>query len=167
MTNTPPSNTLGALLIDNARLLRRRFDDRARAMGLTRAQWNVLVHLARSEGINQAGLADLMEVEPITVGRQLDRMEEAGWITRVPDPADRRIRRVHMTDKAKGVLGHMRELAQGVYAEALKGFDDAAREALIEGLTRLRANLGEPPGEEVPEAEAPTPPRRRGRVPDQ
>ena len=102
-------------------LLRRRFDQRARALGLTRAQWNVLSHLYRNDGINQAGLADLMEVEPITVGRQLDRMEEAGWIARRPDPSDRRVRRIYMTPQAQGVLYQLRELSRDIYAEALQG----------------------------------------------
>jgi MarR family transcriptional regulator, transcriptional regulator for hemolysin len=143
MPNTAPSNTLGALLIDSARLLRQRFDQRARALGLTRAQWNVLSHLYRNEGVNQAGLADLMEVEPITVGRQLDRMEEAGWITRQPDPSDRRVRRIYMTPQAQGVLDHMRELARDIYAEALEGIAPETRDLLLTSLAHIRANLSE------------------------
>jgi MarR family transcriptional regulator, transcriptional regulator for hemolysin len=143
MSNTAPSNTLGALLIDSARLLRQRFDLRARALGLTRAQWNVLSHLYRNEGVNQAGLADLMEIEPITVGRQLDRMEEAGWIARRPDPADRRVRRIFMTAQAQGVLDHMRELSRDIYAEALEGIAPDARDLLMSSLTQLRANLSD------------------------
>jgi MarR family transcriptional regulator for hemolysin len=146
MPNTAPSNTLGALLIDCARLLRQRFDQRARALGLTRAQWNVLSHLYRNEGINQAGLADLMEVEPITVGRQLDRMEEAGWITRQPDPTDRRVRRIHMTPKAQDVLDHVRELASDIYAEALVGIAPDTRDHLMTSLAQLRANLSDRSG---------------------
>ncbi len=143
MLNTAPSNTLGALLIDSARLLRQRFDQRARAMGLTRAQWNVLSHLYRNEGINQAGLADLMDVEPITVGRQLDRMEEAGWIARQPDPSDRRVRRIFMTAQSQGVLDHMRELSRDIYAEALEGIDPDTRDLLLTSLAQIRANLSE------------------------
>jgi MarR family transcriptional regulator for hemolysin len=143
MPDTPPSNTLGALLIDSARLLKQRFDQRARALGLTRAQWNVLSHLYRNEGVNQAGLADLMEVEPITVGRQLDRMEEAGWITRQPDPTDRRVRRIYMTAKAQDVLDHVRELSRDIYAEALKGIAPDTRDQLMTGLAQLRANLSD------------------------
>lgn len=143
MPDTNPSNTFGALLIDSARLLRLRFDQRARAMGLTRAQWSVLSHLYRNDGINQAGLAELMEVEPITVGRQLDRMEEAGWISRQPDPSDRRVRRIYMTSKAQGVLDHMRELSRDIYAEALNGIDPDTREKLLTSLALIRNNLSD------------------------
>jgi DNA-binding MarR family transcriptional regulator len=143
MPNTNPSNTFGALLIDSARLLRLRFDQRARTMGLTRAQWSVLSHLYRNDGINQAGLADLMEIEPITVGRQLDRMEEAGWIARQPDPSDRRVRRIYMTPKAQGVLDQMRELSRDIYAEALDGIAPEAREQLMTSLAQIRNNLSD------------------------
>jgi MarR family transcriptional regulator for hemolysin len=143
MPDTNPSNTFGALMIDGARLLRRRFDQRARAMGLTRAQWSVLSHLYRNDGINQAGLADLMEIEPITVGRQLDRMEEAGWISRQPDPSDRRVRRIYMTPKAQGVLDQMRGLSRDIYAEALDGIAPEAREQLMASLAQIRNNLSD------------------------
>ena len=159
MPDTNPSNTFGALMIDGARLLRRRFDQRARAMGLTRAQWNVLSHLYRNDGINQAGLADLMEVEPITVGRQLDRMEEAGWIARQPDPADRRVRRIFMTPKARGVLDQLRELSRDIYAEALEGIAPDIREQLMASLVRIRNNLSdraEPASSEPKEVSAGT-----------
>jgi MarR family transcriptional regulator for hemolysin len=143
MPDTNPSNTFGALMIDGARLLRRRFDQRARAMGLTRAQWSVLSHLYRNDGINQAGLADLMEIEPITVGRQFDRMEEAGWISRQPDPSDRRVRRIYMTPKAQGVLDQMRGLSRDIYAEALDGIAPEAREQLMASLAQIRNNLSD------------------------
>jgi len=143
-----PANTLGALLSDTARLLRRRFDQRARTLGLTRAQWNVLAHLYRNEGINQAGLADLMEIEPITVCRLLDRMEEGAWVSRQPDPADRRVRRLYMTPKAQAVLTQMRELAGDVYAEALDGLPPGAAEQLIASLIQVRTNLSARPSEE-------------------
>src|SRR3954463_13030008 len=95
--------SLGFLISDTARLMRRRFDQKARHLGLTRAQWQVLAHLARNEGINQVGLAELLDVEPITLCRQIDRMEEGGWVVRRPDPGDRRARLLFMTEKARPV----------------------------------------------------------------
>src|SRR5690348_13133430 len=89
-TMQDPERSFGFLLYDAARLLRRDFDRRARRIGLTRAQWSVLANLVRNEGVNQAGLADIMEIQPITLVRLLDRLEEAGWIERRPDPTDRR-----------------------------------------------------------------------------
>jgi MarR family len=82
--------TLGFLLHEVARLLRRRFEQNARDFGLTRSQWQVLAYLANNEGINQSGLADLLEIEPITLGRIVDRLQARGLIERHPDPSDRR-----------------------------------------------------------------------------
>src|SRR5258705_13669945 len=82
--------TLGFLLHDVARLLRRRFEQNARDSGLTRSQWQVLAYLANNEGINQSGLADLLEIEPITLGRIIDKLQVRGLIERHPDPSDRR-----------------------------------------------------------------------------
>jgi DNA-binding MarR family transcriptional regulator len=139
----PAPETFGFLLSDAARLLRRRFDQKARRLGLTRAQWQLLARLARNEGTNQAALADLMEVEPITLCRLLDRMEEGGWVERRPDPADRRARRLYMTDKARPVLEEMRALADGIYDEALSGLSAEAREALLSALRLVRTNLSD------------------------
>ena len=139
--------TLGFLLSDAARLFRRRFDQKARHLGLTRAQWQVLARLARHEGINQAGLADLLDLEPITLCRQIDRMEEGGWVTRRPDPGDRRARLLFLTDKARPMITRMRALAEEVYAEALAGLPREAQAQLISALEHVRANLAEPPVE--------------------
>ena len=89
--------TLGFLLHEVARLLRRRFEQNARDFGLTRSQWQVLAYLANNEGINQSGLADLLEIEPITLGRIVDRLQARGLIERHPDPSDRRVWLLHLT----------------------------------------------------------------------
>src|SRR6185437_9269425 len=81
-----PERSFGFLLHDIARLMRKRFDQRARSLNLSRAQWQLLVHLSRREGINQSGLAEILEIENITLGRLVDRMEEAGWVERRLDP---------------------------------------------------------------------------------
>jgi hypothetical protein len=80
--------SFGFLVNDVARLFGRRFDHNGRRLGLTRAQCRTLGYLARNEGINQAGMAELLEIRPMTLVRQIDRMEEAGWIERRPDPAE-------------------------------------------------------------------------------
>lgn len=135
----PPS--LGFLLSDVARLLRRRFDQRARDTGLSRAQWQALFHIARDEGTNQASLAERLDVEPITLTRLLDRMEEGGWVERRPDPGDRRARLVFLTAKAHPALATMRALANDIYEEALAGLAPEARTALLGSLEHIRANL--------------------------
>src|SRR3546814_17953597 len=95
-----PERSFGFLFHDCARLTRREFERRARAIGLTRAQWAAIAHLRRNEGCNQSTLADLLDVEPITLARLLDRMETAGWVRRQADPKDRRARPVFLTGKA-------------------------------------------------------------------
>src|SRR5258708_25213691 len=87
MTQPSLDRSFGVLLHDIARLLRKRYEQRARPLGLTRAQWQVLAHLQRHEGINQSGLAELLEIEPITIARLVDRMEEAGLVAPRPGPA--------------------------------------------------------------------------------
>ncbi|MBT6882724.1 MAG: MarR family transcriptional regulator, partial [Rhodospirillaceae bacterium] len=82
--------SLGFLMADVSRLMRKRFDRRAHALGLTRAKWRVLARLRRREGINQTALADILEIEAITMGRHIDRLEENDWVERRPDPEDRR-----------------------------------------------------------------------------
>jgi MarR family transcriptional regulator, transcriptional regulator for hemolysin len=82
----PNAPTLGFLLHEVARLLRRRFEQNARGSGLTRSQWQVLAYLANHEGINQSGLAYLLEIEPITLCRIVDRLQTRGLIERHPDP---------------------------------------------------------------------------------
>ncbi|MGQ9368683.1 MarR family winged helix-turn-helix transcriptional regulator [Azospirillum sp. ST 5-10] len=157
MIETPPANpppSLGFLIGDVARLMRRRFDQRARASGLSRAQWQALFHIAREEGSKQAHLAECLDVEPITLTRLLDRMEEGGWVERRPDPGDRRARLLYLTDKARPALGEMRQLAEEIYEEALAGLTPEARAALVAALGHMRANLCERSAEERAERPA-------------
>jgi MarR family transcriptional regulator for hemolysin len=152
-----PERSFGFILHDIARLMRKRFDQRARALGLSRSQWQVLAHLSRHQGINQSGLAEILEIENITLGRLIDRMEEAGWVERRPDPNDRRARRLYMTEKVEPMMERMRALAEETRNEALIGLPSAEREALLDMLTHVRANLSErslPPREGGGESEA-------------
>src|SRR5215510_4641215 len=120
------------LLYDVARLLRTRFDQRARAYGMTRAQWVILARLERQPGISQNEMAAICEVEPITVGRLVDRLEAHGLVQRRSDPADRRIRRLHLLPAAKPILeeiGRQREwmsqrLTTGLDERTLNGLAD-------------------------------------------
>ena len=147
-----PDPVFGFLVHDISRMLRKRFDRRARDIGLTKSQWIVLAHLARHEGINQGGLAEILELEPATLGRHLDRLEDTGWIERRPDPSDRRAWRLHLTGKAAPVLEKMGDLVEIVTREALAGLGWKERERLQAQLLTIRANLAD-----RPEAEAPAP----------
>ncbi|MEA3100228.1 MarR family transcriptional regulator [Caballeronia mineralivorans] len=135
--------TLGFLLHAAARLLRRRFEQNARVSGLTRSQWQVLATLANNEGINQSGLADLLEIEPITLGRIIDKLEAQGLIERHPDPADRRAWLLHLTPAARPKLTELRGLADVTRAEALAGVPEADTERLLRTLQALKANLAD------------------------
>lgn len=129
------------LISDISRLLRRRFDERARAIGVTRPQWRALTALSRSEGINQGGLAEMLEVEPITLCRMVDRLEEAGHVERRRDPDDRRAWKIYLTDRSRPLLDQLRSIGDDVFAIAFDGFGDTERAALTASLERLRNNL--------------------------
>jgi DNA-binding MarR family transcriptional regulator len=135
------ADPLGFLISDLARLMRRRFDERARAIGVTRPQWRTLTLLSRHEGINQGGLAEMLEVEPITLCRMIDRLEEAGLVERRRDPADRRAWRIFLTDAAKPVLQQLRALADDMYETVLAGVSSGERGELTRLLTIIRTNL--------------------------
>lgn len=136
-----PERNLGFLLHDVARLMRKRFEQNARALGLTRSQCQVLAHLARNEGIQQSGLADILEVEPITLTRLLDRLEEAGLVERRAHATDRRIRQLYLTEKAHPLLADIFTIGAATRAEALAGVAEADRDQLFALLSRMKSNL--------------------------
>jgi MarR family transcriptional regulator, transcriptional regulator for hemolysin len=140
MDNVP---TLGFLLHDVARLLRKRFEQNARGSGLTRSQWQVLAYLSQNDGINQSGLAELLDVEPITLGRIIDKLEASGLVERSPHPSDRRIHLLHLTPAAGPKLTQLHRLGDITRAEALAGVSEAHRDRLLKTLQILRANLVE------------------------
>ena len=136
-----PAQNLGFLLHDVARLMRKRFEQNARGLGLTRSQCQVLAHLARHEGIPQSGLAEILEIEPITLTRILDRLEAGGLVERRPHPTDRRIRQLYLTAQAHPLLGEIFAIGAATRGEALDGVPEAERERLFETLATMKANL--------------------------
>jgi MarR family transcriptional regulator, transcriptional regulator for hemolysin len=137
----PNAPTLGFLLHDVARLLRKRFEQNARGSGLTRSQWQVLAYLAQNEGINQNGLADLLEIEPITLGRIVDKLQALSLIERHPHPSDRRVWLLHLTPAARSKLTLLRRLGEVTRGEALTGVSEADTERLLKTLQSLKTNL--------------------------
>lgn len=133
--------SLGFLLNDVSRLMRQRFDQRARGLGLTRAQWRVLGHLRRYEGINQGSLAEILEVETVTLGRHIDRLEDAGWVERRRDPADRRVWRLHLAEKSRPMIDRLTDLSTEVREFALTGLSKLDRDHLIATLQTMKDNL--------------------------
>lgn len=135
------TDSLGFLISDVSRLLRKRFDERARLIGVTRQQWRTLSVLKRHEGSNQGMLAELLEVEPITLGRMIDRLEEAGWVERRRDPGDRRVWRIYLTDAAQPILLQLKGIADSLFVDAADGISVADQAKLHALLEQLRANL--------------------------
>ncbi|MGH8676804.1 MAG: MarR family winged helix-turn-helix transcriptional regulator, partial [Burkholderiales bacterium] len=115
------SRNFGFILHDVARLLRTTFDRRVKSLGLTRSQWWVLNHLFRNDGVTQSELADVLEIEKATLGRLLDRMESKGWVRREGNAADRRAKRVFLTDEVEPAMKAMRALAAELRRDALAG----------------------------------------------
>lgn len=141
----PLSQSLGFLLADAARLVRRSFDARARSIGVTGPQWRVLTALKRDEGIHQSRLADLIEVEPISLCRMVDRLQEAGLVERRPSPNDRRAWQLYLTEKARDLVAQLRDPAYATLTEALDGLTESDREHLARSLEKILQNLSRKP----------------------
>ena len=137
------SPTLGFLLHEVARLLRKRFEQFSRDSGLTRSQWQALAYLAQNEGINQSGLAELLDVEPITLSRIMDKLEACGLIERHPHPSDRRVRILRLAPAARLKLMQARKLGEIARSEALTGLSETEGMRLLETLKVLKFNLTE------------------------
>ena len=128
-------------LTETSRMLRRQFDRQAAALGATSAQWRVMFRLGREPGLKQVELADRLDVEPITAGRIIDRLEEAGLVERRRDPVDRRAWRVYLTDKAEPVIERLKLVAEDILTGALAGISPVELGALRSVLGRIRENV--------------------------
>ena len=136
-----PEQSLGFVLNDVARLMRRNFNRRVQELDLTQAQSQVLIHISRNQGMKQSELADILEVQPISIGRLIDRMEAAGWVERRPDPSDRRAINLYLTDKAGPILTKMQKHGSAVRAQALNGISETEQEIMLRALFVMRKNL--------------------------
>jgi MarR family transcriptional regulator for hemolysin len=129
------------LLHDVARLIRVDADKRARAHGMTRAQWGILIWLERQSGLSQKELAELLEVEPITVARLIDRLEGRGMVERRPDPKDRRIWRLHLCPPAIPVLREIDRQRTEMRDLLADGLDESTIETMTEALLTMKSTL--------------------------
>jgi DNA-binding MarR family transcriptional regulator len=125
---------------ETAHALRKAFDRRAVGLGVTRAQWKVLFRLTRQPGLRQIELADMLDIEPITLSRIVDRLEEAGLVERRPDPSDRRAWRLHVTVQAQPLIAKLRAVADEMVADAFAGLDPKDIETARMVLSRVREN---------------------------
>jgi len=135
------------MLHDVARQLRLESDRRARAHDMTRAQWVILVCLERRPGLTQKALAEILEVDPITVARLIDRLEDRGMVERRGDPADRRVWRLHLLPPATPVLRDIHAEREDLRRLLVDGVDTHTLATINAGLSRMKANLmAEPRG---------------------
>ena len=141
MSGEDPQAAIGYLLGDAARLFRRAFNARTRETGVTALQYRLMAYLGRNEGIRQGELAELIEVEPITLSRMVDRLEAARALQRQADPADRRALRLYLTPRGRELVQSIRSITAAVSLEATDGLTDAERDQLALLVDRIRANL--------------------------
>ena len=127
---------------ETAHALRKAFDRLAVGLGVTRAQWKVLFRLTRTPGLRQVELADLLDLEPITLCRIVDRLEEAGLVERTRDPDDRRAWRLHVTDKARPLIEKLQAVGAELVGQAFGGIDPKDIEIARKVLAQARENAG-------------------------
>ena len=140
-TPTTPRREFAFTLNDVARLLRTYADHRAAAFGITRAQWAVMARLNRQEGLKQSELAEMLDLQPITLTRLLDRLGDSGLIERRPDPHDRRAKRLFLTPAARPLLEGLGELAEELMSTALAGIDRPTVKLMLANLSIAKQNL--------------------------
>ncbi|HQT88386.1 MAG TPA: MarR family transcriptional regulator [Acidiphilium sp.] len=138
------------LLHDVARLTRIETDRRARAQGMTRAQWVMLLKLARHPGLSQKDLAELLEVEPMTVARLTDRLAERGLVERRGDPADRRIWRLHLRDQAAPLIQQIQTERAAIAALITRDLPAPMRDVTEQALLQIKRSLAEATQSEAP-----------------
>jgi MarR family transcriptional regulator for hemolysin len=126
---------------DVARMLRTYADHKAAQFGITRAQWVVLVRLDRSEGLKQSELAEILDLQPISLTRLLDKLCESGLIERRPDPIDRRAKRLFLTPAARPLLEKLGDLGEELMATALAGIERESIERIVAQLDIVKENL--------------------------
>lgn len=132
---------MGFLVGDISRLIRRTFDKRAKAIGVTRPQWRVLTWLQRHEGINQSAFADMLELDAMTLCRMVDRLQAADLVERRPDPGDRRAWQLFLTPKGIALTGQLKPIGEELLQEALHDVPKKEQEKLHHLLAQFRRNL--------------------------
>ncbi|MHB1057332.1 MAG: MarR family winged helix-turn-helix transcriptional regulator [Rhodanobacter sp.] len=133
--------SFGYLLSDVTLLFRKHFDRRAVKFGLTRAQWRATKVLYHREGLRQTELAEFLEMEPIAVGRVIDRLQAAGFVERRPDPKDRRAWRLYVTEQARVIVGDMEIIARDLRKDVTRGIGYDELQQALAVIGRIKDNL--------------------------
>lgn len=132
---------LAFTISDVARLIRTHADQRAAQFGATRAKWAVLARLDRFEGLKQTELAEMLDLQPITLTRLLDGLCENGFVERRPDLTDRRVKRLYLTAAARPLLEQLGTVGEELMAMALAGLSEEKLASLLASLIRVKENL--------------------------
>ena len=144
MDQVPNStSTIGYLIADLSRLYGRVFDRRAAHLGLTRVQWRALKRIHQAEGITQTALADLMDMEPIAVGRVIDRLQKAGFVERRSDPNDRRVWRLHLSSQSTQIMDAIEQVSAGVREDSVAGVEPDELQIALKVLSQIRETLSQ------------------------
>jgi DNA-binding MarR family transcriptional regulator len=153
------SVTFGFLVSDVFRLMRENFRATTPELGLTFAQARVLLHLSRNEGISQVALSAILEIQPITLLRQIDRLEQAGLLERRAHPSDRRAQQLFLTSRSQPLLQRIFDISAAMQDQVMAGLNKTERAQMIASLMRIKANLSQLTAPAVQEA----PPRARSK----
>ncbi len=153
-----PSRDLLSVIVSLARLIRTEADKRARSHGMTRAQWAILLHVERRPGLVQKELAEVLEVEPITVARLVDRLQARGMVERRPDPTDRRCWRLHLTGAARPLMAEIDSQLRDLALLSCAGITPAALDITYAALAAMRDTItfnlrGTKPAADAPKTE--------------
>jgi len=141
MTPQPVKREIAFTIMDVARLIKTYADQRARQFGISRAQWAVLIRIERNEGQKQSELAELLDLQPISLTRLLDRLAGNGLIERRPDPHDRRANRLYLTPAARPLLARLSDLGADMMETVLAGLDLKSLERMLKELGLMKDNL--------------------------
>ena len=141
MPAQPMNREFAFTIMDVARMIKTYADQRGRQFGISRAQWAVLVRIDRSEGLKQSELAEILDLQPISLTRLLDRLADNKLIERRADPNDRRANRLFLTPAARPLLGQLADLGEDMMATVLDGLDAKTVERTLRDLEHVRENL--------------------------
>jgi MarR family transcriptional regulator for hemolysin len=130
-----------AQLVESSRLLRNYIDHRAKQRGTTRAQWIVLFRLRQQEGLSQVDLADVLELQPISLVRLLDRLVEHGLLERWPDPRDRRATRLFLTQSGRQLVDDLDSLRDAIATDVLRDIPADALQTSLDTLVAVKERL--------------------------
>jgi MarR family transcriptional regulator, transcriptional regulator for hemolysin len=136
-----PKRQLVAQLVESSRLLRNYIDHRAKARGTTRAQWIVLFRLRQQEGLSQVDLADVLELQPISLVRLLDRLVEHGLLERRHDPKDRRANRLFLTPSGRQLVDDLDSLRDAIAIDVLRDIPEDSIETSLETLREIKERI--------------------------